>query len=101
MTLCKPGQGVTDIRGGIGGVYFSRDKSGLHIARKPRVVHRRTTKQDKQRRAFTQARTYCRSQLTADKPKDWLNRCVSYNIYRLLNDLNPQTPPIDYQIPTL
>lgn len=101
MTLCRVGNGITDIRGGTGGVYFSRDKSGLHMSRKPRTIKRRTPAQDKQRKAFAAARTYCRSQLTADQPKEWLNRCVSYNIYRALNDLAPKTPPTDYQISTL
>ncbi|GAI71354.1 unnamed protein product [marine sediment metagenome] len=38
MTLCKTGQGITDIRGGTGGVYFTRDRSGLHCAAKPRKI---------------------------------------------------------------
>lgn len=101
MTLCRTGNGITDIRGGTGGVYFSRDKSGLHMSRKPRAIRRRTPAQDKQRKAFISARNFCHNQLNTEKPKDWLNRCVSYNIYRALNDLEPQTPPTDYQIPTL
>lgn len=74
----------------MGGVYFTRDKSGLHMARKPRNIHRRSSAQDKQRRAFVAARTYSH-----------VPRTVSYNIYRFLNDLPACDPPIDYQIPGL
>lgn len=76
MALIVTGNGITDIRGGFGGVYFTRDKSGLHCSSKPRRVHQRTTAQDKQRDCFTKARTY-----TKDP------RWVSYYIYRCLNNL--------------
>lgn len=36
MALVKTGQGITDIRGQLGGVYFSRDKTGLHERAMPR-----------------------------------------------------------------
>jgi len=101
MTLIKTGQGVTNIRGGTGGVYFSRDKSGLHQSRKPRTVKHRSTAQDKQRKAFTTARQFCICDPRTITDKTWLNRCVSYNIYRVLNGLEPQTPPVEYQISTL
>ncbi len=87
MTLVRTGQGVTDIRGSLGGVYFTRDKFGLHCSAKPRRVDQGTPAQQKQRAAFIKARTFCRNELFADKPKNWLNRCTSYNIYRALNDL--------------
>ena len=90
MALVKTGGGVTDIRGGFGGTYFTRDKSGLHQSAKPRRVQQRTTAQDTQRNAFTKARTFSK-----------INRTVSYNIYRALNDLSPAEPPIEYQIPHL
>ena len=76
MALIRTGQGITDIRGGLGGVYFSRDKSGLHILPKPRRVSQRTTAQNKQRNAFTKARSFSTN-----------NRVVSYNIYRALTGL--------------
>ncbi|MBA7611864.1 hypothetical protein ES703_19095 [subsurface metagenome] len=85
MALIRTGQGITDIRGGFGGVYFHRDKSGLHIAAKPRRVKQRTSAQNKQRNAFSVARAYSK-----------VNRFVSYNIYRALNSLSPKDPPIDY-----
>lgn len=88
MSLIKCGQGITDIRGGMGGVYFHRDKSGLHSSTKPRTVYRRSAAQNIQRNAFIKTRTFCKNERFADKPKDWLNRCVSYNIYRALNDLD-------------
>lgn len=90
MTLIRIGQGVTDIRGGFGGVYFTRDKSGLHCTAKPRRVKQRTTAQNKQRSAFTRARAFSK-----------INRTVSYNIYRALNDLSMADPPLDFQIPHL
>lgn len=90
MALCKTGQGIVDIRGSVGGVYFSRDKSGLHCAANPRTVHQRSDAQNKQRAAFTQARAYSKDE-----------RTVSYNIYRALNGLSMQDPPVDYQIPSL
>lgn len=86
MALIKCGQGITDIRGGLGGVYFSRDRFGLHILSKPRTVKQRTEAQDKQRKAFTKARNF------STDP-----RTVSYNIYRCLNGLEPTEAPLDYQ----
>ena len=86
MALIKCGQGIIDIRGGQGGVYFSRDKSGLHILSKPRRVRQRTDAQNRQRNAFTVARSF------STDP-----RTVSYNIYRALNGLAPTEAPLDYQ----
>lgn len=88
MSLIKTGGGVTDIRGGFGGVYFTRDKSGLHSSAKPRRVRQRSSAQNAQRNAFIKARAFCKNERFTDKPKDWLNRCVSYNIYRALNGLD-------------
>jgi len=76
MTLIRTGGGVTDIRGSLGGVYFTRDKSGLHSCSKPRTVRQQSAAQKKQRDAFSKARTY-----TKDP------RWVSYYIYRALNGL--------------
>lgn len=76
MSLIKTGGGVTDIRGGFGGVSFTRDKSGLHCSSKPRRVHQITDAQRKQRNAFIKARTY-----TKDP------RWVSYYIYLALNNI--------------
>lgn len=90
MALVRTGGGVTDIRGGFGGVYFHRDKSGLHTSAKPRNIHRRTPAQNAQRAAFSKARTF-----------STINRTVSYNIYRALNNLPMAEPPIDYQPPHL
>lgn len=90
MALVRTGDGITDIRGTLGGVYFHRDKSGLHVARKPRIIRRRSSAQDKQRRAFAQARLFSTD-----------NRFVSYNIYRALYNLPMAVPPTDYQIPGL
>lgn len=64
------------MRGPLGGVYFSRDRSGLHCLAKPRRVNQGTPAQQKQRNAFIKARTY-----TKDP------RWVSYYIYRALNNL--------------
>lgn len=83
MALAKTGGGVTDIRGGFGGVYFTRDRSGLHSSAKPRRVHQQTAAQRKQRNAFIAART-----LSKD------NRTVSYLMYRHMNDL-PIAPHCD------
>lgn len=85
MALIKTGDGVTDIRGGFGGIYFRRDKGGLHAINKPRVIHGRTTAQSAQRAAFTKARAFSK-----------INRVVSYNIYRALNGLPMEMPPTDY-----
>lgn len=90
MSLIKTGPGITDIRGGFGGVYFTRDKSGLHCSKQPRNIHRRTTDQDLQRKAFAKARAYSKDP-----------RIVSYNIYRALNKLPMADPPPDYEIPKL
>ncbi len=76
MAIIKTGQGITDIRGGTGGVYFTRDKSGLHCTAKPRRVHQITPAQRKQRNAFIKARS-----VTKDP------RWVSYFIYLALNNI--------------
>lgn len=90
MTLVKTGDGVIDLRGGFGGVYFHRDKSGLHSSSMPRKVRRRSAAQKLQRDAFVAARAY------STDP-----RTVSYNIYRALNGLPMADPPFDYEIPKL
>ncbi|MBA7649711.1 hypothetical protein ES703_57509 [subsurface metagenome] len=101
MTLVRTGQGVTDIRGGTGGVYFTRDKSGLHQSAKPRSLRRETQAQAKQRGAFIKARAYCLAVVGGVYPIGWREKCVSYNIYRALNFLPMADPPTDYQIPKL
>lgn len=90
MTLIRTGQGVIDIRGGSGGIYYHRDRFGLHVAGKPRNIRRRSIAQAKQRKAFIRARAF------STDP-----RTVSYNIYRALNDLPMKDPPPEYQIPKL
>lgn len=90
MALIRTGQGITDIRGGLGGIYFTRDRSGLHISAKPRRVRQRTIAQNKQRSAFTRARAFSKD-----------NRVVSYNIYRFLTGLGAKLPPADYSISKL
>jgi len=76
MALVKTGGGITDIQGSFGGVYFHRDKSGLHSCSKPRTVYRRSAAQKLQRDAFIAARRY-----TKDP------RWVSYLMYRYMNGL--------------
>lgn len=76
MTLVKAGDGIVDMRGQLGGVYFHRDKSGLHSSSMPRKVRRRSAAQCIQRKAFIAART-----LSKD------NRTVSYLMYRYMNGL--------------
>lgn len=88
MALIKTGGGITDIRGGFGGVYFHRDRFGLHCKSKPRNIYRRSAAQDAQRKAFTQARAF-----------STVPRTVSYNIYRALMGLPMAEPPLDYEIP--
>lgn len=90
MALVKPGQGIIDIRGGIGGTYFTRDKSGLHQSAMPRRIRQKSSAQLSQRNAFRLARAF------STDP-----RVVSYNIYRALNGLSMQQPPADYQPPKL
>jgi len=85
MALAKTGPEIVDIKGGLGGVYFHRDRFGLHCCSKPRNIQRRTPAQDAQRSAFSQARSFSTD-----------NRSVSYNIYRVLNGLLPTEPPIDF-----
>jgi len=86
MALIKKSLALQDIRGSCGGVTFKRDASGSHVISKPRRVHQRSTKQDRQRWAFSSARAY-----STDL------RTLSYNIYRALTGLPPQEPPIDFK----
>lgn len=90
MALIKTGPHITDIRRSFGGVTFTRDSSGIHIRPKPRRVKQRTTAQSVQRKAFSKARSHSK-----------VNRTVSYNIYRILSDLDVCEPPADYTIPHL
>jgi len=90
MATCKLGQGLTDIQGGTGGVYYHRDKSGLHCCSKPRTIQHRSSAQITQRNAFKLARAF------STDP-----RIVSYNIYRALNGLPMAKPPTDYNIPKM
>jgi len=88
MSLIKLAPGLTDIRGGFGGVYFTRDKFGLHCSSKPRRVHQRTEHQNRKRNAFSQARAFSTD-----------NRTVSYNIFRAylgleMKDLPSNYPPV-------
>lgn len=83
MALVKTGNGIVDIRGGFGGVYFSRDKSGLHCLAIPRRVHQRTPHQDRKRKAFTRARAFSH-----------VNRIVSYNILRAYAGLEMKLPKL-------
>ena len=76
MALAKTGQGITDIKGKLGGTSFTRDKSGLHQSAQPRKIRRCSAAQLKQRNAFKKARAY------SSDP-----RTVSYLIYRALNNL--------------
>lgn len=85
MALIRCGQGVTDIRGGMGGVYFSRDKSGLHCLPKPRRVYQRTEHQDRKRKAFVQARNFSHN-----------NREVAYNILRAYAGLEMTDLPVKF-----
>jgi len=82
MTLVKAGDGIVDIRGSLGGVYFHRDKSGLHSSSMPRKVRRRSAAQKLQRDAFVSARVY-----SADY------RIVSFLMYRYMNGLSLAYPP--------
>jgi len=88
MTLVKAGDGIVDIRGRLGGVYFHRDKSGLHSSSMPRKVHRRSAAHSLQRDAFVAARA-----LSKD------NRIVSYLMYRAMNGL-PINYPDAWTLPT-
>lgn len=101
MATVKTGQGITDIRGGFGGTYFARDKSGLHCSAKPRRVNQGTDAQIKQRNAFIKTRAFCLAEIRPIFDTKWLNKCTSYNIYRALNGLACELPPADYQIPKL
>ncbi|MBA7658073.1 hypothetical protein ES703_66021 [subsurface metagenome] len=85
MALIRTGGGVTDIRGGFGGVYFHRDKSGLHSAAKPRNITQATLLQRRQRGSFSKSRAFSK-----------VNRTVSYNIYRANLGLPMKEPPVDY-----
>lgn len=86
MALVQTGSGILDIRGGFGGVYFTRDNSGLHMTAKPRRVHQRTPHQDRKRKAFIQAREFSTN-----------NRTVSYNILRAYWGLPMCEPPASYR----
>jgi len=52
MALIKPSAEITDISGKFGGVYFSRDKTGLHISAMPRVIKKEPTPAQKDQRNF-------------------------------------------------
>lgn len=86
MALIRTGPGIIDIRGTFAGIYFSRDKTGLHIRSHPRHISMRSLDQAAQRNAFAAAQAY------STDP-----RFVSFNIYRALNGLPLMDPPVDYR----
>ena len=86
MALIQTGNGIRDIRGGLGGVYFSRDSFGLHMLAKPRRVYQRTEHQDRKRKAFIKARSFSHN-----------NRAVSWNILRAYWGLPMSEPPAYYR----
>ena len=90
MAIVRVGTGIIDIKGSVGGVYFSRDKSGLHCSAHPRKISRRSAAQATQRNAFIKARAFSKDP-----------RVVSFNIYRALNNLPLLTPTDEYSVPTL
>jgi len=90
MALVKTSAAITDIRGPIAGCTFTRDKSGLHLIAKKRMIAGGSVAQIKQRKAFSDARQFSR-----------INRTVSYNIYRILTGLDPCEPPDDFSISEL
>lgn len=85
MALIRVGNGVTDIRGSFGGVYFTRDKFGLHCLPKPRRVHQRTEHQDRKRKAFSKARAFSTN-----------NHEVGYNILRAYAGLDMKALPVKF-----
>jgi hypothetical protein len=76
MALIRTGPEISDIRGKLGGVCFTRDRSGLHCSASPRHIYRRTPAQSIQRSAFSRARSVAKT-----------NRHVSYLIYLALNNM--------------
>lgn len=90
MALVTYGNGIINISGKLAGNIHQRDKSGHHITTAQRRVKSRSPTQMIQRRAFSRARSFSK-----------VNRTVSYNIYRALNNLVLKEPPINYSPPHL
>lgn len=118
MALAKYGDSVVDIEGKFGGVIFRRDRCGNHIQAMGYGPHQATPKQNKRRRWFSRlTRMFLSEHGTEKNVKLWwiysynrprtnkkgevyylnpLMAYISYNLIRVMNDLDPvATPPPD------
>lgn len=117
MTLVKTGSGVTDIRGGMKGNVFTRDKSGLHCNAKARYITRSSSLTTKRRNGYSQCVNFWNNSTTGPERRLWLNFAhrhpkknkvgmkitltaysafLSINLYRAFNDVALlSTPPPD------
>lgn len=117
MALIKLGQGIIDIVGKLGSLYFHRGKSGLHLSKKPQRTKPPTGLQIAQRGFFSQCvkaftehdwspaelqkwydfskRHFTRQGLGSKKPLTAQNLFVGYNCLRLSLSLPMSFVPPD------
>lgn len=118
MTLIRTGSGVTDIRGGMAGNVFSRDKTGLHCNSQARYIKRSSPLTTKRRNGYRQCVNYWNNTISTHDRRLWLNYAhrhpkrnkigmkitltafssfLSLNIYRTFNEVSIlATPPLDW-----
>lgn len=117
MAMVKLGNGIVDIRGGIGGIVFSKDRYCLHVHAKNRVVKRRSTLQRQRRNAYRTCVNYWNQSMSSDSRALWTNHArqhptsnrfgnpiiltsfsafMKLNIYRVYNGCSIlSAPPIE------
>jgi len=72
MALAKFGNGIIEMAGSQGGVYYHRDKSGSHVAAMPRKINRQpVVSQRNRRKAFRQCINYINKNTTAQLGDQW------------------------------
>lgn len=71
MALAKTGAGITDIRGGIAGNVFTRDRSGLHCNPHGRTIKKRSALQDRRRKAFRQCVNFWHNSVSETHRQLW------------------------------
>lgn len=118
MGLIKYGNGLIELRGRFGGVYFSRDSSGHHMSKMPRTVnYTRSGEQGDNVKAYSECANIWGAVLTGAMLAAWIlfgllwwwttkdgrrvkltgwNWFVHYNLRRIADNKDPILWPPDH-----
>ena len=88
--MAKLGSGIVDIRGQIGGVVFTKDKSCLHINATGRYIQRKSTLTVKRRTAYRTAVNFWNNSVSDTEKQLWK---IYANHHLITNKVGePKTP---------